>query len=146
MIGFGRCHVDVAVDYKKRSNVLRIRTGNEGEYLLQADDAADMEQWRLILAETEDKEGQIRSRSPTGQSPVSKARKASQPATGRSKISNVDLAARMAICSSRAYSINLSIYLPEKFQYLLRHFELQSLFVCLPTFLRHNRSQIDSIS
>ncbi|KAL0268282.1 UNVERIFIED_CONTAM: hypothetical protein PYX00_010288 [Menopon gallinae] len=87
------CNVDVPLDYTKRKNVLRLKTETETEYLLQAEDIGEMEQWMKVLEEQCEtgsnlspqaaqkglkKLSTLRTRSPTGQSPASKNRKPSQ--------------------------------------------------------------------
>lgn len=86
------CNVDVPQDYTKKKNVLRLKTETETEYLLQAEDTGDMEQWKKVLEEQSEVESvspqlaqkgnkkvtNLRTRSPTGQSPASKTRKPSQ--------------------------------------------------------------------
>ena len=85
--------MDVPQDYTKKKNVLRLKTETETEYLLQAEDTGDMEQWKKVLEEQSEagstlspqpahkgikKLSTLRTRSPTGQSPASKTRKPSQ--------------------------------------------------------------------
>lgn len=87
--------MDIPQNYTKKKNVFRIRTETETEYWLQAEDQENLDQWTKVLEEqsqnsgTSDQSGQkgikkignLRTRSPTGQSPASKTRKATQLGT-----------------------------------------------------------------
>ncbi|KAK6620286.1 hypothetical protein RUM44_006687 [Polyplax serrata] len=92
IIDIRSCVVDIPQNYTKKKNVFRIRTETETEYWLQAEDQENLDQWTKVLEEqsqnsgTSDQSGQkgikkignLRTRSPTGQSPASKTRKATQ--------------------------------------------------------------------
>ncbi|EEB12293.1 conserved hypothetical protein [Pediculus humanus corporis] len=97
------CTVDIPQNYTKKKNVFKIKTESETEYWLQAEDQDDLDGWIKILDEQSEnsntlspqavhkgikKLGNLRTRSPTGQSPASKTRKATQleqPVSPKSK-------------------------------------------------------------
>ena len=85
--------MDIPQNYTKKKNVFKIKTESETEYWLQAEDQDDLDGWIKILDEQSEnsntlspqavhkgikKLGNLRTRSPTGQSPASKTRKATQ--------------------------------------------------------------------
>ena len=81
--------VEIADDYTKRKNVFRLKTEAGSEVLFQADNDRELTQWFHaveVALNAKDRSGSQRkltsatsnrNRSPTGQSPASKNRKAS---------------------------------------------------------------------
>ena len=88
-INLSESTVEIADDYTKRKNVFRLKTEAGSEVLFQADNDRELTQWFHaveVALNAKDRSGSQRkltsatsnrNRSPTGQSPASKNRKAS---------------------------------------------------------------------